>query len=366
LEGFSYYVMVIKDRNFYLPRDLTTEKIDAQLADFAKVYSFGLGWEFPHPNPYGFRGAARDVQKAMIALFGDSFTQGHPDIEKSWPHLLAQALGKPVLNFGVNGYGTDQAYLRFKTRYIGNIHTPYVCLVIMSENIARIVNYYRGFYCRKTHVEATKPMYYRSPDGSIRLLENPIKNIKDFRRLGDLDFLRQIGKYDFWYQYYENYGLNQKIHFPYSYFLMKSFPFYIKKYYEKRILNLADHNVLYQDPFALSIMEHIIAQFVTEAKAADSFPIVLFLPYWKDMIDYQQDGRTVYQAFFLHIKKQYHACYDGLSYFAPHLNGRRKVGDFFKSYLDGHYNDLGEQVVSAGFARDLLAIETSRSVYPRP
>ena len=52
-----------------------------------------------------------------VALFGDSFTFGlEVPFEQSWSHHLALNLpaGTQVLNFGVDGYGVDQAYLRFK------------------------------------------------------------------------------------------------------------------------------------------------------------------------------------------------------------------------------------------------------------
>ena len=52
-----------------------------------------------------------------VALFGDSFTFAlEVPFEQSWSHHLALNLpaGTQVLNFGVDGYGVDQAYLRFK------------------------------------------------------------------------------------------------------------------------------------------------------------------------------------------------------------------------------------------------------------
>ena len=55
-----------------------------------------------------------------IALFGDSFTHGDDvPVEHSFGQVLEQQLitaGIPaeVLNFGVGGYGIDQAMLRFK------------------------------------------------------------------------------------------------------------------------------------------------------------------------------------------------------------------------------------------------------------
>jgi len=50
-----------------------------------------------------------------VSLYGDSFTYGSDvDHEQAWSNKLSQMLGCRVANFGVGGYGTDQAYLRFE------------------------------------------------------------------------------------------------------------------------------------------------------------------------------------------------------------------------------------------------------------
>ena len=59
---------------------------------------------------------AKDRPKRRIAVVGDSFSFGlEVPFEDSWAHRLEQALGPgtQVLNFGVDGYGVDQAYLRY-------------------------------------------------------------------------------------------------------------------------------------------------------------------------------------------------------------------------------------------------------------
>ena len=102
----------------------------------------------------------------------------------------------------------------------------------MSENIARIVNLYRGFYFRKKHIGFTKPVYVNR-NGVIELLANPLENVKDLEKLADMNFLKEIGKNDYWYNYYEKYGLNRKIHFPYSYYLLRSLLFMLGSSIEK-------------------------------------------------------------------------------------------------------------------------------------
>jgi hypothetical protein len=60
---------------------------------------------------------ARPKDRPRVALVGDSFVFAEQvPFEHSWGHLLeSNSAGRhQVLNFGVGGYGLDQAYLRFK------------------------------------------------------------------------------------------------------------------------------------------------------------------------------------------------------------------------------------------------------------
>lgn len=81
---------------------------------------------------------------ACVSVFGDSFTFG-ADVaaEESYPNLLARELGCRVNNFGVGGYGTDQALLRFRT--LVRDAAPIVVLGHYAEDIVRNVNQLRDF-----------------------------------------------------------------------------------------------------------------------------------------------------------------------------------------------------------------------------
>ncbi len=67
-----------------------------------------------------------------IALFGDSMTRSSgKGIEKSWGYLLEKSMTNlgyniEVMNFGVGGYGIDQAYLRWEIE--GKKYSPHVVI----------------------------------------------------------------------------------------------------------------------------------------------------------------------------------------------------------------------------------------------
>ena len=81
-----------------------------------------------------------------IAIVGDSFTFGlEVRYEETWGHQLELALGQgyQVLNFGVDGYGVDQAYLRYK-RDVLLWHPEIVILGVINDDLRRTMGVY-GF-----------------------------------------------------------------------------------------------------------------------------------------------------------------------------------------------------------------------------
>ncbi len=361
-ELVGYFVLVKSGKNAYLP--LALNDIDSRTIpeETRAAFDHRLGWEPHHPNDEGYRGEPKDFQQAALAVFGDSYTQGHPRIEKSWPYRLEQQLGRPVLNFGVGGYGTDQAYLRFEERYVGKLHTPYAALFVMPENIGRIVNRYRGFH-RRQHVSFTKPMFHKSSDGKISLLPNPLTLPDELTKLGDMRFLKEIGIHDYWFQYYQNYGLNQYVKFPYSYQFVKAIPYYTQLFYNRRIkLNYA-YAALYKDQRALEVLDYILNAFATRAEKLGVVPMIGFLPARENMVRYQETGKAVYQDYVRDLASRDRVLViDGLDFFAPYLERGADPSSFFISDQNGHYNAIGEDVVSEGMYRTLLNIDADKKL----
>ena len=80
----------------------------------------------------------KDAQRLpRVAIVGDSFTFGlGVPFESSWGAQLENSMTNTVevLNFGVNGYGIDQAYLRY-TRDAKPLHPEMVILSFISWEI---------------------------------------------------------------------------------------------------------------------------------------------------------------------------------------------------------------------------------------
>lgn len=116
---------------------------------------------------------AKPPGTVRIALFGDSFV--HDDavpFRESWAHYLEEDLpGVEVMNFGVSGYGIDQAFLRWKI--LGRRFMPDVVIIgFQPENCKRNVNVIRKFYYPRTSIPFSKPRFLLE-DGALRIVNQP-------------------------------------------------------------------------------------------------------------------------------------------------------------------------------------------------
>ena len=112
-----------------------------------------------------------------VALYGDSFTwSSEVESTYAWGNVLSTLLGCRVLNFGVGGYGTDQAFLRFREH--GADRSPIVVLAHQPENILRNVNRYRPLLYPVTL--RFKPRFRLDGDGGIELVEAPLIPVEQY------------------------------------------------------------------------------------------------------------------------------------------------------------------------------------------
>jgi hypothetical protein len=111
-----------------------------------------LGWPSPRDAvkpPRDPSGAKANTDfpptaRPCASAYGDSFVWGYGiPLADGWVEQLSRKLGCRVANYGVDGYGTDQAYVRF-TRMTQDT-APVMLLGIFPENVMRNVNQYRGF-----------------------------------------------------------------------------------------------------------------------------------------------------------------------------------------------------------------------------
>ena len=165
------------------------------------------------------RSAALNVRYAVrqpryrIATVGDSFTFGDEvSFEASWPNRLEEQLGpkSQVLNFGVTGYGIDQAYLRY-LRDVRPWHPKLVVLGFIAHDLYRNLRIYHFASRPRWHWPFAKPRLVVDA-GTLRLLNVPVpsvENILSARAITDLPFLEYDSGFDpvewTWRPYHHSY-----------------------------------------------------------------------------------------------------------------------------------------------------------------
>ena len=128
----------------------------------------------PRPDP-----AFPAERTPCASVYGDSFTLGAAD-DATYPHHLAVALGCPVANFGVGGYGSDQAFMLFRAQRLVD-RTPVVLLAHLSENVMRNVNQYQRLLYPASRIRF-KPRFLLDGD-ALRAIPVPVGTAADYRRV---------------------------------------------------------------------------------------------------------------------------------------------------------------------------------------
>jgi hypothetical protein len=174
------------------------------------VHSPDLGWTIApggvsgpyHASPQGSREPtpANTEGVRRILAFGDSFTHGDEvrDTE-SWPAQLSAIPGFAAWNYGVSGYGPDQAWLRWRAE-----DAPRADLVVLgfvAVDLPRTTNRFVPFLKPETALAMGKPRFRLEGD-RLSLVPNPLPTLDDYRALlaEPGATLARLGEGDQWYE----------------------------------------------------------------------------------------------------------------------------------------------------------------------
>jgi lysophospholipase L1-like esterase len=281
--------------------DETLEQMLQDPPDTLAVFDAALGWR-PRPgldkgtdviDSRGLRSSREyatspPAQTFRIAAFGDSFVYGSEVRgEEAWPAQLERiGHGLEVLNFGVPGYGPDQAYLRFLAE-VESVHPHAAIFAIATPALLRIVTVSAAFQAEKPHFLA-KPRFELDAAGELVLLANPLQKREDLRRfLHNPAAVRALGAHDYWYEplVYENPV------YDYSYTVRLAVALWEKVWRryldpERPVVGGRGAGAMNASSRAFAILTRLIESFRRDAQERSIQPIVLLLP----------DGYSVLQS----------------------------------------------------------------------
>jgi hypothetical protein len=233
-----------------------------------------------------------------ISLYGDSFTWSvGADAEHSWGNELSKLVGCRVSNYGVGGYGSDQAYLRFKENL--KDASKIVFLNHSSENILRNVNQYRDLLYPGERL-GFKPRFILDDNGKLVLVPLPTLTQVEYR-----DFVGDPGKY-LRYEFFTPEGASgvTYLSFPYTFSAIRSlghfhikaeiggYPWYLK-FYERG-----------HPAQGLEVTVEILLAFQKEAVARGKTPIVTIIPTGLDLLFHRDNGVWPYQSLIEELDKK--------------------------------------------------------------
>ncbi len=259
-----------------LLRDLRATLGSPGNALYRKLYDPELGWVnrrgsnvYGDPRKYayddeGARKCPRPFDDTLISTYGDSFTHGDGVAgDETWSYRLGERLRTNVLNFGVGGYGTDQALLRIEKNCRAGLRTPVIALGICSENVNRLLGNLRAFYtndrCVPCATNGPKPMFRKSATGWELVPIGRRPTLSAF--VADVDNAR---RWDYWYR---------GVSFPYSLGLARLYA------RGRPSVDCGPHCVGRWDlPEARAVVIHVLKRFVELSAQYDFRPVAVMIP----------------------------------------------------------------------------------------
>jgi hypothetical protein len=290
LLAFLATFVLIQENLIYSPKQIT-ESYESYQQRFLPA----LGWPSPNnPERKDASGSRRvpafpDPNRTppRISLYGDSFTEGWGvDNEHAWSNILSILLNCRVSNFGVAGYGTDQAYLRF----LQNTQDPakVVVLGVFTENIKRNVNQLRNLISPVQYCQ-TKPRFIVNNQGQLTLVPIPPLSKSEY-----YEMLHNPGRF-FHHEYFLPDGPSgrQMANFPYLWMMFKAAHFLLKNQGRGDITK--DFYQPGHPSHGLKIMTAIIKGFYHSAQNKGKRPLIMIIPTQYDIKDYQYYQTWNYQ-----------------------------------------------------------------------
>lgn len=298
----------------------------------------------PRPVPQKFSG------QPCFSVYGNSFTYGSEvQDQDAWPFLVSKSLSCSVANYGVGGYGTDMAYLRFLTQ---KKTAEVAVLGFMPENIMRNVTQYMSFlYAGPLY--GFKPRFILNQKGDLERVPLPKLNYHEFT-----DVFKNPSTYlkHEYFLPFEDHG-RLPLGFPYSLSILRALnhfrihaaitktPVYAEFYHQKHAAK------------GLQITVKIMEAFIQKAHERSQEAFILILPTGRDLLYFKREKKWVFQPLLDALKKQ------NIPYYNPgphllHQLGTEEIETLFVD-ISSHYNAKGNRFLANAFLDQFQTVPAS-------
>ena len=354
----------------FQPDDLLSQKqidsikrIIAQKTNYT-VFSSTLGWSIKQngysklykSNSQGLR-SNREYELTpphgifRITTFGDSFTHcDDVNNNETWQAIIESYQSNlEVLNFGVPGYGLDQAYLRYLED--GSQYESHITLIgFMSENIYRNVNTFRPFYYKTTGIPLAKPRFLID-NNELSFIPNYFNEVNEYNSLLNTpkEVLYELGINDYYFD--KKYrSFNKK----YLYSDLDGSPTVqfaiilqnlIRKKIHKKDTGIVTDNYYNKKSEAFIITKRIFDKFYNEVIENNSIPIIVIFPDKNDIARFQRDKTKKYAPLLSY--------FDSMDYKYIDLLDVLKNADIEELFVTTHYSPDGNRFIAKNIYNSL-------------
>lgn len=312
-----------------------------------------LGW--PYPKQFGRDLDVNGAQlnplyphhkqpRPCISLYGDSFTEGGDtnSVAENWGNVLSKRLGCYVANYGMGGYGTDQAYLRFEKNTGDN--APVVVFGVHPEDFIRNVTRTRDLQQYSIGF-AMKPRFAIDERGDLTLVNIPDLTEQEYLHvLGARSPLTKL----------EHESLQPggpagavDLAFPFTYSVVRNcITFYGCK---SRVLRYPEWMEFLERGHptrALDIGVAITRKFVDLARSRGKSHLIVLLPHPLDIVYFKRKGVWAYANYLEEMKKLDIPVFDFGPYLIAEVDRQKRPLDDFVGPTK-HYNTSGNALVAA-------------------
>jgi len=323
-----------------------------------------------HIDSIGSRTNTFEKSPAVIAAFGDSYVFCRQvEDDETWEAQLSQQEGIGVLNFGVGNYGVDQALLRYESMALSDT-VKVVVMGFVPETICRVQSYWKH-YLEFGNTFAFKPRFKLNPEGQLILLENLVRNSKDFANFQKK--LPEIREAD---GFYKKKFRSRQFRFPYTFSLMRN-PLKQSMLMSAlairgiwRGLGITSHRIenlpfalvmksnhrdayqLYSDSKSTKLLSSILLRFKEEAQRRGHIPLVVVMPQLLDL-KLNKNKAAPYKGFFTKLARQL-SVLDLTDQFINSEFENLYINDQYGGHLSVEGNHLVSKEILAWLKRDSL------------
>lgn len=284
---------------------------------------------------------------SCVAIFGDSFTWGaEVETHQAYGNVLADLLRCRVANYGIGGYGTDQAVIRFMEKI--DDRAPIAILGHFSENIVRNVNQLRDLTSGSRF--GFKPRFLVHDDGKLDRVPLPTLNVGQYA--GILNHAAELLPHEYFLP--GKPGGPVPMAFPYTLAVAKGLMHFRVV---ARILGVPSYATFYERDHpsgALGVTVGIIRQFDIVAKQRNQKPVVLIIPDEKDLRLLRAGAKLPYETLLVELVRHGIRTPNVASAMIDHLGVRDVCAFFVRCGGSSHFNPEGYSILAKTVHRWLI------------